>query len=406
MADDRAGLDQTVPDPVGPPDYDPRVHPAHARIDLAAIRHNVGVLRALAGDAALMAVVKADAYGHGLVPSARAAVAGGADWLGTAQLAEALALRRAGIAVPLLTWLHAPGVDYVPAVESDVDLGVSAPWGLAEVLRAVEQTGRTARVHLKVDTGLGRNGAYALGGGHTDYADLVDRARAAEAGGAISVVGLFTHFAYADAPTHPTVRAQQDAFADAVALAERAGLRPEVRHMSNSAATLTTPAAAWDMVRPGLAVYGLSPVPDLGSSADYDLVPAMTAVARVATVKRVPAGQGVSYGHTFTTTRPTTLVDVPVGYADGVPRHASNAGEVLLRGHRRPIAGRVCMDQVVVDAGDLPVECGDEVLVFGPGDRGEPTAEDWARAAGTISYEIVTRYGPRMPRVYTGGDEE
>lgn len=405
MAEPVAGVGGTVPDPGGREAYDARVHPAYARVDLAAIRHNVGVLRALAGDAALMAVVKADAYGHGLVPAARAAVAGGADWLGTAQLGEALALRRAGITVPLLTWLHAPGADYVPAVESGVDIGVSAPWGLAEVLRAVERTGLTARVHLKVDTGLGRNGAYALGDGRTDYADLVDRARAAEAEGAVSVVGLFTHFAYADAPTHPTVRAQQDAFADAVELAERAGLRPQVRHMSNSAATLTTPEAAWDMVRPGLAVYGLSPVPDLGSSADYDLVPAMTAVARVATVKRVPAGQGVSYGHTFTTARPTTLVDVPVGYADGVPRHASNTGQVLVHGHRRPVAGRVCMDQIVVDVGDLPVECGDEVLLFGPGDRGEPTAQDWAQAAGTISYEIVTRFGPRMPRVYTGADQ-
>jgi alanine racemase len=385
--------------------YDPRVHPAYARIDLAAIRHNVGVLRGLAGSAALMAVVKADAYGHGLVPCARAAVAGGADWLGTAQLGEALELRAAGLDVPLLSWLHAPGADYVPAVQADIDLGVSAPWALAEVLRAVEVTGRTARVHLKVDTGLARNGAYALGTGRTDYAALVERAREAEAEGALRVVGIFTHFAYADAPDHPTVRAQQEAFADAVALAERAGLRPDVRHMSNSAATLTTPEAAWDMVRPGLAVYGLSPVPDLGSSADYGLVPAMTAVARVATVKRVPAGQGVSYGHTFTTRRPTTLADVPVGYADGVPRHASNTGEVLLGGHRRPVAGRVCMDQIVVDAGDLPVACGDEVVLFGPGTDGEPTAEDWAQASGTISYEIVARYGPRMPRVYTGGDE-
>jgi len=390
-------------------EYDPRVHPAYAQIDLAAIRHNVAGLRDRAGAAALMAVVKADGYGHGLVPVARAAVEGGADWLGTAQIAESLDLRAAGISVPLLTWLHSPGVDYEPALTADIDLGVSAPWGLAEVVRAASATGRTARVHLKVDTGLGRNGAYALGGGrtdtgHTDYSELVELAAAAQAEGSVEVVGVFTHFAYADAPTHPTVRAQQEAFADAVQVAERAGLRLQVRHMSNSAATLTTPEAAWDMVRPGLAVYGLSPVPDLGSSADFDLVPAMTAVARVATVKRVPAGQGVSYGHAFTTSTETTLADVPVGYADGIPRHASNAGQVLLGGERRPVAGRVCMDQIVIDAGDVDVECGDEVVLFGPGTRGEPTAQDWAEAAGTISYEIVTRFGPRVPRVYVGGD--
>lgn len=384
--------------------YDPAIHPAYARIDLAAIRHNVGVLRGRAGSAQLMAVVKADAYGHGLVPVARAAVAGGADWLGTAQLVEALELRAAGLTVPLLTWLHAPGADYTPAVAAGIDLGVSAPWGLAEAARAAEVTGRTARVQLKVDTGLGRNGAYALGGGRTDYADLVDRAAVAQADGRIEVVGVFTHFAYADAPTHPTVGSQLDAFAEAVALAERAGLRLQVRHMSNSAATLTTPAAAWDMVRPGLAVYGLCPVDDLGSSADFDLVPAMTAVARVATVKRVPAGQGVSYGHTFTTTAPTTLADVPVGYADGIPRHVSNQARVLLGGSQRPIAGRVCMDQIVVDAGDADVACGDEVVLFGPGTDGEPTAQDWAQAAGTINYEIVTRFGPRVPRVYVGGE--
>ncbi|MBA2696543.1 MAG: alanine racemase [Actinobacteria bacterium] len=385
-------------------DFDPTIHPAYARIDLAAIRHNVGVLRARAGSAALMAVVKADAYGHGLVPVARAAVAGGADWLGTAQLEEALQLRAACLKVPLLTWLHAPGADYAPAVAADIDLGVSAPWGLAEVVRAAAATGRTARVQLKVDTGLARNGAYALGGGRTDYADLVDRAAAAQAEGSVEVVGVFTHFAYADAPTHPSVRSQQEAFADAVALAERAGLALQVRHMSNSAATLTTPDAAWDMVRPGLAVYGLSPVPDLGSSADFDLVPAMTAVARVATLKRVPAGQGVSYGHTFTTTAPTTLADVPVGYADGIPRHVSNAASVWLGGAQRPIAGRVCMDQIVIDAGDAEVACGDEVVLFGPGTGGEPTAQDWAEAAGTINYEIVTRFGPRVPRVYVGGE--
>jgi alanine racemase len=380
--------------------FDPGVHPAWATIDLAAIEHNVAELRSRAGSAALMAVVKADAYGHGLVPSAQAAVRAGADWLGVAQMAEALALREAGVSAPLLTWLHTSGVDYARAITADVEIGLSAPWAVREVGVAAAEVGRPARVHLKADTGLGRNGAYT---GSRDWADLVHAAAAARSEGLLEVTGLFTHFAYADAPGHPTVRAQEEAFASAVELAEQAGLRPVVRHMSNSAATLTNPGAAWDMVRPGLSVFGLSPVPDIGDPAAFGLVPAMTVTARAATVKRVPAGQGVSYGHTFTTERETTLVDVPVGYADGVPRHGSNAVQAWVAGRRCPIAGRVCMDQFVLDVGDERVAAGDEVVLFGTGARGEPTAADWAEAVGTIDYEIVTRFGPSLPRVYTGG---
>ncbi|MCK0112298.1 alanine racemase [Ornithinimicrobium sp. F0845] len=380
--------------------------PARVVVDLAAIASNVGALRERSGAAGVMAVVKADAYGHGLVPAARAALAGGASWLGVAQLPEAIALRAAGITAPVLSWLHAPGAGFAEAIRADIDLGLSAVWMLDEVAAAARTTGRTARVQLKVDTGLGRNGAYlfpASTGAATDWSALVDLARRLEAEEAIRVTGLFTHFAYADAPDHPTVRAQQEAFAEAVAEAERAGLRPEVRHMSNSAATLTTPAAAWDLVRPGLAVYGLTPAPEIGSSSDFGLVPAMTALAQVSVVKRVPGGQGVSYGHTYTTTGPTTLVDIPLGYADGVPRHASGLAEVFVGGQRHRIAGRVCMDQFVVDVGDLPVRAGQEVVLFGPGTRGEPTAQDWAEAVGTINYEIVTRFGPRVPREYVGG---
>ena len=381
--------------------FDPDVHPAWATIDLSAIEHNVAELRRRAGSAALMAVVKADAYGHGLVPSARAALRGGADWLGVAQMSEALALRAAGVDAPLLTWLHTSGVDYARAIAADVEIGLSAPWAVHQVSDAAAALGRPARVHLKADTGLGRNGAYT---GSRDWSDLVEAAASACREGLLEVTGLFTHFAYADAPGHPTVRAQEEAFTAAVALAERAGLRPQVRHMSNSAATLTNPGAAWDMVRPGLSVFGLSPVPDIGDPASFGLVPAMTVTARAATVKRVPAGQGVSYGHSFTTERETTLVDVPVGYADGVPRHGSNAVEVSMAGRRCPIAGRVCMDQIVVDAGDLDVEAGDEVVLFGTGEGGEPTAAQWADAVGTIDYEIVTRFGPALPRVYVGGE--
>ncbi|MGC1207278.1 MAG: alanine racemase [Ornithinimicrobium sp.] len=386
-------------------EFDPQIHPAWATIDLDAIEHNVGVLKGYAGAAALMAVVKADAYGHGLVPAAQAAVRGGADWLGVAQMREALALRAAGVSTPLLTWLHTSGVAYARAIEADIEIGLSAPWAVEQVCDAVRGGGQPARVQLKADTGLARNGAYT---GSGDWEALVAAAVRAEAEGLLQVTGIFTHFAYADAPEHSTVRHQEESFAEAVLLAERAGLNPQVRHMSNSAATLTNPGAAWDMVRPGLAVFGLSPAPDIGDTASFDLIPAMSVTARAATVKTVPAGQGVSYGHTYTTTAPTTLVDVPVGYADGLPRHGSNAIEVLIGGKRRPIAGRVCMDQIVVDAGPpgaINVEAGDEVLLFGSGTRGEPTAQDWAEAIGTINYEIVTRFGPSLPRVYVGGPE-
>lgn len=383
--------------------------PARVTVDLGAIRDNVRVLRERVGGAELMAVVKADAYGHGLVPSARAALAGGAGALGVAQAGEALALRRAGVDAPVLTWLVAPGVDLRPLVEADVEVAASTPHTLDALADAARRSGRTAVTQLKADTGLARNGAYALpvraGDPRTDWTDLVDHAARLESEGVLRVRGVFTHFAYADAPQHPTVQGQQEAFADAVAVAERAGLTPEVRHMSNSAATLTVPQATWDMVRPGLAVYGLTPVPDLGSAADYGLRPAMRVTASVAVAKRLPAGQGVSYGHTYVPDRETTVVDVPLGYADGVPRHASNRAPVQVAGRRFTIAGRVCMDQFVVDVGDLEARAGDEVVLFGAGDDGEPTAQDWADAAGTISYEIVTRFGPRVPRVYVGGEK-
>ncbi len=378
--------------------------PARVTVDLGAIRDNVRVLREHAGGAELMAVVKADAYGHGLVPSARAALAGGACALGVAQPSEALALRRAGVEAPVLTWLVAPGVDVRPLVEAGVEVAAATPWTLDALAAAARASGAPAVTQLKADTGLARNGAFSLpvrpGDPRTDWTDLVDHAASLVAEGVLRVRGVFTHFAYADAPQHPTVRAQQEAFTDAVAVAERAGLDLQVRHMSNSAATLTTPQATWDMVRPGLAVYGLTPVPDLGSAADYGLRPAMRVTAKVAVAKRLPAGQGVSYGHTYAPTRESTVVDVPLGYADGVPRHASNLAPVQVGGRRFTIAGRVCMDQFVVDVGDLDVSAGDEVVLFGAGDDGEPTAQDWADAVDTISYEIVTRFGPRVPRVY------
>ncbi|WP_103528694.1 alanine racemase, partial [Streptomyces sp. SM12] len=267
----------------------------------------------------------------------------------------------------------------------------------AEIEDAARATGRTARVQLKVDTGLGRNGAQPA-----DWSGLVTAARAAEAAGTIRVTGLWSHFACADEPGHPSIAAQQEAFTEALAVAERAGLDPEVRHFANSPATLTLPAAHYDLVRPGVSVYGLSPSPEVGLPGDFGLRPAMTLRATLAAVKRVPGGHGVSYGHSYRTPGETTLALVPAGYADGVPRHASGSGPVLVAGKWRTAAGRVAMDQFVVDLGGDAAEPGDPVVLFGPGDDGEPTAEDWARASGTIGYEIVTRISGRVPRVHRG----
>ncbi|KQX66012.1 alanine racemase [Angustibacter sp. Root456] len=380
-------------DPTGP------VLPAEAVVDLGAVRSNVAALREHAASAEVMAVVKADAYGHGLVPSARAARAGGATWLGVAQLAEGLALRRAGDTGRLLSWLHVPGDDFGGALTADIDLSASAPWALDEIAAAARATGGTARVHLKIDTGLSRGGATA-----DQWTDLVEHALRLQAEGCLEAVGVWSHLAWADAPQHPTVARQREAFDAALEIAGRRGLTPQVRHLANSAATLTSPALHYDLVRPGLAVYGLSPVPDLGSPADFGLRPAMTLQGRLALVKAVPAGSGVSYGHAYTTPADTTLALVPLGYGDGLPRAASNVGPLQVAGRRHTIAGRVCMDQVVVDLGDRPdvaqVRAGDPVVVFGDAGRGEPTAQDWAEAVDTISYEIVTRIGSRVPRRY------
>jgi alanine racemase len=373
---------------------------AEARIDLDAVRHNISAMRARVGDAAVMAVVKADAYGHGMVACARAARAAGATWLGTAIPAEALELRRAGVDGRILTWLFTPGDPYEELLRADVDISVSARWALAEVVAAARAAGRPARVHLKADTGLGRNGCTAR-----DWPALVDAALKAQADGHVEVVGLWSHFACADEPEHPSVAAQLTAFHDALEHARERGVTPEVRHIANSPAALLLPQARFDLVRSGLATYGISPVPDLGDAAHFGLRPVMTLTARLAGVKRVEAGHGVSYGHTWTADRETTLGLVPLGYADGVPRHASGAGPVLVGGRRRTAVGRVAMDQFVVDLGPgTDAAPGDEVVLFGPGTGGEPTPEDWARACGTIAYEIVTRVGARVPRRYVGAD--
>jgi alanine racemase len=267
---------------------------------------------------------------------------------------------------------------------------VSNDWQLDAVSSAAAALGRPARIHLKVDTGLSRNGSYI-----TDWPELT--AAAAKAHQDVDVVGVWSHFAYADEPGHPTIGRQIAAFHDALEVAGRAGIGPQLRHLANSAATLTLPEAHFELVRPGVAIYGLSPVPQEGSFA---LTPAMTLRSGLASVKRVRAGEGVSYGHAYTTSRDTTLALIPLGYADGIPRAATNAGPLLINGSRFTVSGRVCMDQFVVDVGDLPIGADDTAVLFGPGHDGEPLAQDWADAVGTIHYEIVTRIGPRVPRVY------
>ncbi|MEU6662200.1 alanine racemase [Streptomyces sp. NPDC046821] len=368
---------------------------ARAEIDLAALRANVRTLRERAPGAAFMAVVKADAYGHGMIPCARAAVEAGATWIGTATPEEALAVRAAGIGGRVLCWLWTPGGPWREAIEADLDMSVSAMWALDEVVAAAREAGRPARIQLKADTGLGRGGSLA-----DDWPELVRAAVDAEREGLVKVTGLWSHFACADEPGHPSIAAQLDSFREMVAFAEMCGVRPEVRHIANSPGTLTLPETHFDLVRPGIAMYGISPSPELGTPEDFGLRPVMTLTASLALVKHAPGGLGVSYGHHYVTPGATTLGLVPVGYADGIPRHASGTGPVLIGGKRRTVAGRVAMDQFVVDLGGDEPAAGDEVVLFGPGDRGEPTAEDWAVAAGTIAYEIVTRIGARVPRVH------
>ena len=378
-----------------PPDPRPPGPRIEAAVDLAAVRHNVAVLVAAAPGAATMAVVKAEGYGHGAVPVARAALEAGARWLGVCTLEEALELRAAGIDAPVLSWLHLPDDDFAPAVAAGIDLSVASRAHLTAVLAAARRAGRPARLHLKIDTGLGRNGAAAA-----DWPDLLDDAAKAQAEGAAEVVAVWSHLAHADEPAHPMLDVQAARLTTAWRAAVDRGLTP-IRHLANSAATLTRPDLHFDLVRPGIAVYGLDP---LGRPvADGPLRPAMTLSARVALVKRVPAGEGVSYGHAWTAPADTTLALVPVGYADGVPRRLNFGGRmrVLLGGRLRPVVGRVCMDQVVVDCGadGGGVVVGDRAVLFGPGDRGEPTAQDWADELGTIHYEVVTGvHGRRVRR--------
>lgn len=363
---------------------------AHAVVDLAAVAHNTALFAGRT-TAAVMAVVKADGFGHGALRVAATALASGATWLGVTTCAEALHLRGGGITAPILSWMHSPAEDFGPALLAHVDLSVSSSDHLRAVAASAATLGITANVHLKADTGLHRNGARAA-----EWPELVRLARDLESVGHLRVRGVWSHLISGTDPGADSLRTQLRLFDESVTIARNTGLRPEIRHLANSVATLAAPETHYDLVRPGIGLYGVEPDP----RRHFGLRGAMTLRARLILVKRVPAGSGVSYEHDYVTGRDSTLALVPLGYADGLPWAAARRAEVSIAGRRYPVAGRIAMDQFVVDLGDDTARTGDEVVVFGPGNEGEPTVAEWARWAGTVPHEIVTGVGPRVARHY------
>jgi alanine racemase len=368
---------------------------ASAEIDMAAFRSNVAALKEHAG-VPVMVVVKADGYGHGILTCAREARAAGAEWLGVATPTEALTLREAGDNGPMLAWLYGMDEDLTPLIAADVDVSAQSVEQIGRVVSAAAVAERRARVHLKIDTGLSRNGTPAY-----DWQRVCAAAAESEHAGALAVVGIWSHFAAADEPGHPSVPLQMEAFQRAYEQARAAGLEPTLRHLSNSAGALVVPQARLDLVRVGIAAYGIDPAPGIAALAGIALQPVMRLRAQLVNVKQIEAGAGVSYGWTWIAEVATTVGLVPLGYGDGIPRHAGNRAWVGWSGSRVPVRGRICMDQFVVELGAGRVaQSGEEVIIFGPGDHGEPTAADWAAWCDTIGYEIVTRIGTRVPRRY------
>lgn len=367
-----------------------------AEVDLGAIAHNVRVLRERAGAAAVMAVVKADGYGHGATPVARTALAAGAAEVGVATVGEALSLRRDGITAPVLAWLHPPGTDFSPALAADVQIAVSSAQQLDDLVDAARRTGVTAVATLKVDTGLSRNGVAAA-----DLPKVLVGLAHAVAEGTVHARGIMSHLACGDDPGNPMNDRQAARLQQMRELAREYDVDFEIAHLSNSPAAMTRQDLAFDMVRPGIAIYGQTPIPALGNMG---LRPAMTLKAPVAMVRSIKAGDGVSYGHTWIAERDTTVALIPLGYADGIFRTLSGRLQVSINGRRHPGVGRICMDQFVVDLGpgSVDVGVGDEAILFGPGASGEPTTQDWADLVGTINYEVVTAVRGRITRVYRG----
>ena len=360
-------------------------HLAEARIDIASINANISTLKSISG-VDLLAVVKADAYGHGLIEVGLAAEKAGADWLGVALLEEAIALRTHGVRIPILAWLVPPGSDFRSAVNHDIDVAVSSLIALKEISALPGKP----RIHIEIDTGMNR------GGFLDEWPELLKADLSL-----VDVVGFFSHFARADEPEQSQNFDQINRFNEMFAQLLNVGVNPPVKHLSNSAAILKNHPAAFNLVRAGIAMYGLSPdVKNLGDSASLGLKPAMQLRAKLHLVKHVPAGSPIGYGASAVTQFDTQLGIVAMGYADGIPRIAQGAG-VFFDGKRAPIIGRVSMDQFVVDLGpESSAKSGDWIVIFGDGSHGEYTADDWGASSASINYEIVTRIGPRVPRIY------
>lgn len=364
------------------------------RINLDAIVHNLDVMRARASQAKVMGVVKANAYGHGAVPVAKALEQAGVDYLGVADVTEALELRAAGIKAPILAWLHDPADDFTRALGARIQLGVANVEQLGRIADAAAITGEVAKLHLKIDTGLGRNGSTVA-----EWTVLLEAVKAL--GSAVEVVGIFSHLS---TTSRDDDLEQITKFDEAVAEAKRVGVNFELRHLTASDGSLAYPDAHYEMVRVGVALYGLDPF-STNKGSQYGLIPAMTAVSRVAQLKRVPAGHGVSYNYLHRTAEDTNLALVPVGYAEGFPRAATGKAEVSINGKRYLVKSQVAMDQFVIDVGNDSVQVGDEVILFGDSSLGVPSADDLANACGTINYEIVTRMGGRFVREYFGAGQ-
>ena len=355
-------------------------------VDLSAMAANVRAIDSrITGS--VMAVVKANGFGHGAVEVARVALANGATRLGVATIAEALALREAGLAAPVLSWLNPLDADFDAAVRRRVELAVSGLAHLRAVMSAAARVRVPARVHLHVDTGMSRDGSPLR-----DWEELTAAARVAEQLGLVDVVGVMGHLPCADQPGHPSTALGRDVFLFAVRVARRAGLRPRVRHLAATAAALGAPETQFDACRIGAGLYGIG----------AGLRPALTLRAPVVSVREARAGTPVGYGHTWIAAAETKLALIPLGYGDGLPRAASASAEVLVHGHRRRVAGLISMDQFVVDVGDLPVQAGDEVTVFGPGNSGEPTIAEWSDWSATLPHEIMTGLGSRIARAQVG----
>ena len=403
-----------------------RDYPSSAAVDLAAIRHNLGVLRAAAPGALQLATVKANAYGHGLLPVARAALDGGADWLGVAQLAEAFTLRRgldeAGIAradAPILAWISSSSSDFAAAIEADIDLSVSWTWVLADICAAAREAGRPARVHVKIDTGMSRAGSTLA-----DLPALASALRMAADDGLVDVVGAWSHMSRADDPSeagNASTASHVRIFEEGLAILADAGVTPRIRHLSATSGILWHPEAHYDMVRAGIGLYGLSPDPAVATSEQLGLIPALELRAPLTSVKVIEEGTPASYGGTWVAPTRRWIGLVPLGYGDGILRAASNRARVVVHTasgpFNAPLIGRVCMDQFMVDlgpaegspgtptarSGQAPAVPGDIATLFGSGEYGEALADDWAQAAGTINYEIVTHLGAHIPRIYRDG---